>query len=296
MPADQVTFVNLVVVPAGLMAIMFSLGLSLAGADFRRLAEHPRAVGVGLAGQFLMLPVLGWAIAFIFRLPPEMATGLFILAVCPSGVSSNAIVFAARANVALAVTLTALTSILTVVTIPIMISLALNYYFAEGTAPTLPILDTILQLVKMTALPVSLGMLIRLWKPALAERLVVWLRPVSVIILVCVILFSVIISADLVMANLVTAGPAAWALNVCAMAAGLGIARLARLDRKDSLTIAIEVGVHNATMATFLTLSVLNSWELAITPTIYGVLMIVNAGLLVRYLNWRGRRAASAAD
>lgn len=293
MSESSITFVNTVLVPGGLIAIMFSLGLTLTLADFSRLLERPRAIVAGLSGQFLALPLLGLLIAALFRLPPDMAMGLFILAVSPAGVTSNAVTFAARGNVALAVTLTTITSMVTVITTPLLIAWALGFYFGGGDAPTLSVSRTMLQLFQMTVLPIGVGMLLRRFAPDLAARLVVWLRPTSIVILVAVILFSVLISAELVLANLIHAGPAAWLLNIAAMAMGVVIARLFRLDDTDSMTIGIEVGIQNATMATFLSLSVLNSWALAITPTIYGILMIMNAGFLVRFFRWKARRKSA---
>ncbi|MEX1148024.1 MAG: bile acid:sodium symporter family protein [Sphingomonadales bacterium] len=284
MSDEFITFVNMVIVPGGLMAIMFSLGLSLTVADFRRLIEAPRPVTAGLLGQLLVLPMLGTALAVLFRLPPEMAVGLIILSVCPGGVTSNAVAFAARANVALSVSLTAISSLVTVMTTPLLIGLALGFYYDGVNAPSLSIPDTIAQLFRMTALPVALGMTIRWLLPKLATALVPLLRPVSMLVLAFVIGFSVYVSAELVWANIVTAGPAAWVLNVCAMAAGLVIARAFALDGRDTMTIGIEVGVQNATMAMFLSLTVLGSLELAITPILYGVIMIVNAAILVRLL------------
>jgi BASS family bile acid:Na+ symporter len=120
-----------------------------------------------------------------------------------------------------------------------------------------------------------------------------WLRPVSMIVLFGVIAFAVGVSAKMVLANLLSAGPAIWTMNILAMAAGLGIGRACKVSGRDAMTLAIEVGVQNVTLATFLTLTVLNSLPLAVTQNIYGVAMIVNALLLVRW--FRGRIAREAA-
>jgi BASS family bile acid:Na+ symporter len=285
-----IQFVNTMLVPGGLMCIMFSLGLTLSLADFRRVAEQPRPVLAGLTGHFLCLPLLGVGLASLFRLPPEMAMGLFVLAVSPAGVTSNAITFAARGNVALAVTLTTITSLITVVTTPLLISWALGHFFIAGHAPVMSVSATMKQLLIMTALPVAIGMLVRRLHAELAARLVIWLRPASLIILIVVILVSVLVSARMLLDSIVHAGPAAWALNTAAMAIGLLIARLMGLGRVDTMTVGIEVGVQNATMATFLSLSILNSWAVAVTPTLYGCIMIVNAGLMVRLLKYLWRR------
>ena len=146
----------------------------------------------------------------------------------------------------------------------------------------------------MTLAPILTGMLVRYLWPEEAARMTVWLRPASLIVLIAVIGFAVLASLGLVVDNLLHAGPAAYVLNAASMALGLLIARLLHLDRNDSLTVAIEVGIHNATMATFLSLSVLKSMSLAITPTIYGIIMIANAGLLVRWLRRRETAAAPA--
>jgi bile acid:Na+ symporter, BASS family len=238
----------------------------------------------GLFGQLLLLPPLALLVAWVFRLPPEMATGLFILAVSPGGVTSNAITFVARANVALAVVLTTLSSLITVFTIPILVSWALGHFFIAGEAPTLSIPNTMLQLARVTLLPVAVGMAIRLANRGFADRLTIWLRPASLVVLIAVIGFSLFVSAELVAQNLWRAGPAAYVLNVLSMAVGLAIAFVLRLDRTDALTLGIEVGIHNATLATFLSLTILKDLALAITPTIYGCIMVLNALLLVRLL------------
>ncbi len=294
MSEEFIALINRVVVPIGLVAIMLSMGLSLKPRDFAEVARNPRAVSGGLLGQLVLLPPLAVLVAWAFRLPPAMATGLFILAICAGGITSNAITYAAKANVALAVVLTTLSSLITVFTIPPLLNWALGHYFGGGEVPPLSVPKTMLQLAQMTLAPILTGMLVRWLWPGAAARMTVWLRPASLIVLVAVIAFAVLASIGLVIDNLLRAGPAAYVLNATSMAIGLGIAWLLRLDRNDSLTVAIEVGIHNATMATFLSLSVLKSMSLAITPTIYGVIMIANAGLLVRWLRRRGAVTAAA--
>lgn len=293
MTNDFIILINRLVVPIGLIAIMFSMGLSLRGRDFAEVVRNPRAVFGGLFGQLVLLPPLAVLVAWLFRLPPAMATGLFILAICPGGITSNAITYAAKANVALAVVLTTVSSLITVFTIPPLMNWALAHYFVGGQLPPLSVPATMLQLAQMTLAPIATGMLIRHLWPEAAARMTVWLRPASLIVLIAVIAFAVFASIGLVVDNLLRAGPAAFVLNATSMALGLAIAYLLRLDRNDSLTVSIEVGIHNATMATFLSLSVLKEMSLAITPTIYGIIMVINAGLLVRWM--RRSRAASPA-
>lgn len=289
----SIEFVSTVLVPIGLIAIMFSLGLSLTGHDFRRILQSPRPVLIGLSGQLILLPLLAITLVTVLQLPPEMAVGLVVLAACPGGVTSNAIVFAARADVALSVTLTVCSSFVTVFTTPLIISLALYYFYPEGAAPELSILNTIKTLVIITVLPVSSGMLVRYLAKSAAEKMTYWLRPTSMVILVSVIAFSVWVSLDLVLLNLKVSGPAAYLLNILAMVTGYLLARLFMLPNKQVLTVSIEVGVQNATMAAFLTLSILNSLELAIAPTIYGCIMVINSALLIRWFNRKGQLVAT---
>jgi BASS family bile acid:Na+ symporter len=289
MPNEYVVFVNTVFVPIGLMLIMFSMGLTLALADFRLVMTNAKLVFTGLGGQLFLMPLLALGIALLFRLPPELALGLFILGICPAGTTSNALTFVGRGNVALAVVLTALSSLITVFTIPLLLSWAVQHFAVDGEIPDLSISGTIMQLVRITVLPIIVGMVVRRFAPDFAARMSRWLRPTSLIVMIGVIGFSVLVSLEMVLLNLVRAGPAIWTLNVAATAAGLLIAKVIGANDRDSMTLAIEVGVHNVTLAIFITLTVLDSLPLAVMQNIYGVVMLLNAGLLIRW--FRSRRA-----
>ena len=294
MSPEFINLVNTVWVPVGLMLIMFSMGLTLTLGHFALVLRHPAPVAAGLGGQLLLMPLLAIGIGLLFRLPPELALGMFIVAICPAGTTSNALTFIGRGNVALAVVLTALSSLVTVFTIPLLLSWALPWFLAGGgEVPQLSIPTTMRQLATITLLPVAAGMVIRWLRPGWADRLVPWLRPVAFIVLVGVIVFAVAISAEMVLANLLGVGPAIWILNVAAMAVGLLLGRAIGASRRDAMTLAIEVGVHNVTLAIYLTLTVLDSLPLALTQNIYGVVMLFNGTLLVRW--FRARLAAEAA-
>jgi BASS family bile acid:Na+ symporter len=278
------------------MLIMFSMGLTLALADFALVLRGGRQVLAGLGGQLLLLQVLGLAIGILFRLPPELALGLFIISICPAGTTSNALTFVGRGNVALAVVLTALSSMVTVFSIPFLLSWAIPFFLGRGTGvPIISIPQTIAQLFLLTVLPVSLGMVVRRFAPAAAARMARWLRPTSFVVMVGVIAFSVAISLDLVLAQIVGAGPALWTLNVAATFAGLLLGRIVGASRRDSMTIAIEIGVQNASLAIFLTLTVLNSLPLAVSQNIYGVVMLLNGTILIRWFRARLKSEEAAA-
>ncbi|WP_326524012.1 bile acid:sodium symporter family protein [Sphingomonas sp.] len=295
MTPESIAFVNQAVVPIGLMLIMFSLGLTLSLRDFTTVIGERRYVAAGFGVHLLVLPLLGLGIGALFRLSPELALGLFIVSICPAGTTSNALTFVGRGNVALAVILTVMTSIATVFTIPILLSWAVPHFLAEagGTVPKLNIVDTMLQLARITLLPVAAGMVVRRLVPDAATAIARRLRPTAFVVLVAVIGFSVAVSLEMVVQNLIAATPAIYTLNIAAMAVGLGIGRLLGANTRDAMTLAIETGVQNATLALFLTLTVLDSLPLAVTQNIYGLVMLLNATLLIRW--FRRRIAAEAA-
>jgi BASS family bile acid:Na+ symporter len=287
MSPEFVALVNTGFVPVALMLIMFSLGLTLALNDFRLVLTNPKLVAAGLGGQLLLMPLLALLVGILFQLPPQMALGLFILGISPAGTTSNALTFVGRGNVALAVVLTALSSLVTVVTIPLLLNWALRHFAVEGQMPQLSILSTMVQLLRVSVVPIAIGMLVRRFAPDFAARMSRWLRPTAAVVLVVVIGFSLVVSFEMVLTNLLRGGPAIIVLNLAAMAAGLLIARAIGAGARDSMTLAIEVGVHNVTLAIFLTLTVLNSLPLAVMQNIYGVAMLLNAGLLIRWFRTR---------
>jgi BASS family bile acid:Na+ symporter len=290
-----IDFVTNRVVPAGLMLVMFSMGLTLALRDFAMVLRRPKLVGAGFAMHLLVLPLLAFLVGFVFQLSPERALGLFIVSLCPAGTTSNAMTFAGRGNVALAVILTALSAIITVFTIPIVLSWAVPWFLA-GAGRTVPSPDPLgmtRQLALITLLPIVVGMALRHFAPHVAARLARWLRPTAFVIVVVVIAFSIIVAGRVVLDNLLAATPAIYALNLAAIAFGLLLGRLLGASARDAMTLSIETSVQNVTLSIFLTLTVLGSRPLAITQNIYGVVMILNATLLIRW--WRRRIDAEVA-
>lgn len=296
MSPEAIAFVNQALVPLGLALIMFSMGLTLALRDFAAILSGGRAAVAGLATHLLVLPLLGLGVGALFGLRPELALGLFIISICPAGTTSNALTFVGRGNLALAVVLTLMTSVVTVFTIPLLLRWAVPWFLggAGGVVPQLDILSTMGQLARITLAPIALGMVVRRFAPGAAAWMAQRLRPTAFIVLVAVIGFSVIVSFDMVVQNSIAATPAIYALNLAAMAFGLLVGRVLGLNQRDRMTLAIETGVQNATLALFLTLTVLGSLPLAVTQNIYGVVMLLNATLLIRWFRGRIAREAMA--
>ncbi|OWK29496.1 bile acid:sodium symporter family protein [Sphingomonas dokdonensis] len=297
MSPEAIAFVNQALVPIGLALIMFSMGLTLALRDFAAILSGGRAAVAGLATHLLVLPLLGLGVGALFGLSPELALGLFIISICPAGTTSNALTFVGRGNLALAVVLTLMTSVVTVFTIPLLLRWAVPWFLdgGGGAVPQLDIVGTMGQLARITLAPIAAGMVVRRFAPGAAAVMAQRLRPTAFIVLVAVIGFSVIVSFDMVVQNLLAATPAIYALNAAAMAFGLLVGRVLGLNQRDWMTLAIETGVQNATLALFLTLTVLGSLPLAVTQNIYGVVMLLNATLLIRWFKGRIAREEAMA-
>jgi bile acid:Na+ symporter, BASS family len=266
-------FLNTRVVPFALILVMAGLGLSLTPADFRRVIVFPKAIAVGLVAELIGPPLIAFVLAYLLAPTPAIAVGSVIVAACASGVTSNAYTFAARADVALCVTLSALTSIITVFTIPILTYLALQVFFEQGQIPALPVAEMLRSLITVTIVPIAGGMIVRALAPGFAERVLEPLRRMVMVLLVVVLSAAALSSYGVIRDNLATAGLLVVLMNVLTMAMGYGVARLARLPAAQTVTIIYEVGVQNLALALLIALTILRSPDLAVTALLYAVVM-----------------------
>jgi len=270
-------FLNTRVVPLALIVVMAGLGLSLTPADFKRVIVFPKAAAVGLAAQLIGLPLTAFALGYLLAPSPAIAVGAVILAACPSGVTSNAYSFAARADVALCVTLSAVTSIITVFTIPFLTYFALQMFYEQGQVPALPVGQMLGTLVTVTIVPVAAGMIVRAVAPGLAGRALEPLRRIVLVLLIVVLSAAAASSYAVIRANLASAGLLVVAMNLFTMAMGYGAARLARLPAAQAVTITYEVGIQNLALALLITLTILRSPDLAVAALLYAVVMPATA-------------------
>jgi BASS family bile acid:Na+ symporter len=176
-----------VVLPLALFIIMLGMGLGLTVADFKRIFVDPKAVILGLSAQLLLLPVVGFVLAMIFPLTPELAVGVMILAACPGGPTSNLVTYLVKGNVALSITLTAISSLITVLTIPLIVNLAMAHFMGSEVALQLPFLPTVLQIAVITLIPVSIGMAIHRYTPRTAAAIEKWVKWLSLFFLALII-------------------------------------------------------------------------------------------------------------
>jgi BASS family bile acid:Na+ symporter len=275
--SQQAGFINAEVVPWVLRLVMVGLGLSLTLADFKRVVVFPKAATVGLVGQLIGMPLTAFVLALIFQPPPFIAVGLVIVAACPSGITSNAYSFAARADVPLCVTLSAVTSVVTVFTIPFLINLALQTFGDQGQLGALPVLPMLIGLASYTLLPLVTGMVVRARFPELAIRAVEPLRKSILYLMAVVLILGVVSSYRQLIDHAASAGGLVVGMNLLTMAMGYGLARAFSLSAAQAVTITFEVGVQNLALSFAINFNMLERPDLAVTGLIYAAIMPATA-------------------
>lgn len=268
-----------ILVPTAILSIMTSMGLELTLDDFQRIMREPKAVTIGLVLQIVMLPLLGITFALLLGLRPELAIGVVIITACPGGAPSNVFSYLADANIALSITLTAMSSVITVVTIPLWINFGLRLFDGPQSDLRLPLLLTFAQLMGMTVIPVGLGMLIRARRPEHAERLRPHLKRAMAILFVGALVLILADQWETMLRDMPVAAPGATALVTLAITIGFVFAKLFGLDRRDAFTVSIEVGLQNGALATMIAVNLLKRPELVIFPGSYALLAFAPIGL-----------------
>lgn len=278
--------------PVALFVIMTGIGLTLTVGDFRREAQQPTGLTIGAVGQLLVMPALGFVIVWLFGLSGALAVGLVIAAASPGGATSNVVCYLGRANVALSIVLTVVASLVTVLTLPLFTELAIDQQGLAVAGVELPVLGTILRLVVIVIVPVLLGMAVRARSPETAASAERYISAFGAIVLAALIVGITIDLWEDVPTYLRQAGPAVIALNLGGIAVGLLLGRAASLPLRDRLTLAIELGVKNATLGILIAGLVSTDFTYAVPSAAYGLLMYASAAALVVY----GRRRRGTAD
>ena len=283
----EANFFTSVLLPTGLALVMLGMGLTLLPEDFQRVTRYPKAVGIGLVCQLLLLPIVGFLVASIVPMQPEIAVGLMVLSLCPGGPSANLVTYLAKGDVALAVTLTAFSSVITVFTIPIFVNLSLQYFASQNAAITLPFAQTMIQIFAITLVPVGLGMSIRHWLPDLARRLEKVTNLLATTFLALIILAIIIREWDRLPTFITQVGIAIVLLNVGSILIGFWVGKLFNLKFAQRMCIAIDMGIQNGTLAIAITAGLLNNPDMAIPAAVYSLFMYVTAIVAIFY----GRRS-----
>ena len=290
---ELVTFVNTQVVPVCIFLIMMGMGLSLIPNDFKRIVKYPKAVSIGLLNQLILLPIIGFTLANVMPLEPEYAVGVMLLVLCPGGTTSNMFSHIAKGDVALSVTMTAVASLITVFTIPIVLNISLVHFMGEGNEFQLPLIPTIISLMSLTIVPIAIGMLIKAFAPRFADSSQVLVSRFGILFLTLLIIFLTYVQQDIVVSAFIATGPVSLILNISTMALGYYSSRWFGLNAAQTTSITIEVGLQNSTLSMFMALTLLANYKMSFTPAIYTLVMLFTAGVLVRFLRAKVNLQAS---
>ena len=290
MEADVLTRV---ILPISLFLIMFGMGLSLKLEDFSRVLKFPKAVTVGVVCQMIILPLIGFAIIKSFSLAPELAIGLMILTFCPGGVTSNLLTYLSRGDTALSITLTAIVSLITPFTIPLFTLLTMELLLEQSQEFSIPVLKTIIQLIVITVVPVIFGMLaLYLW-PTFARKSEKVFKVFSVVFLFVIIIGIVSKNWANMAGYFMQTGAATITLNGITLIVGYFVAKKFGLQKRQAISIGIEVGIQNGTLALLVSGTILGSAVMTIPAVTYSLQMFVTGALFGWLVNRHSMRVDS---
>jgi BASS family bile acid:Na+ symporter len=279
-----------VLLPASLGIIMLGLGMTLHPADFRRILSQPKAVLIGLGVQMLLLTAICFGLCLLLQLPPELAVGMMLLAAAPGGASANIYSHLAGGDVALNITLTAVNSLLCLLSLPLTVGFSLAYFMAADQAVPPPFAK-IIEVGVIILLPVAIGMGIRRTWPQWSDRVEKPLRVFSVLLLALLVALTMIQQWQLLAEYAAIIGLACVLFNVLSLLIGYTVPLALKLPRRQAIAIAMEIGIHNGTLALFVAFTVLDNSVLAVPAAFYSISMFITAGLFAAWLN-RPARAA----
>jgi BASS family bile acid:Na+ symporter len=269
--------------PLAIGIVMLGLGLSLTIEDFRRVARYPLAVGFGLFLQVLLLPLAAFAIAIGLRLSADHAIGLMLLAAAPGGATANIYSHLARGDVALNITLTAVNSLLCLLTLPIVLDFSLGYFLGNGQYVPPPH-RKVIEVGAIILIPVAIGMLLRARAERFAIRAEKPIKIFSILVLAVLIAGAIYIERKALLPSLIAVGGACLAFNLVSMLTGYLAPLALRLPKGQAVAIAMEIGIHNAALAIFIALNVLRNPAAAVVPGIYSLVMYVTASAFAIWL------------
>ncbi|WP_104523999.1 bile acid:sodium symporter family protein [Blastococcus atacamensis] len=280
-----------VALPLALAVVMFGLGLSLTPGDFAAIGRRPKVVLIALGLQLLVLPALCFGVVLAFDLPPLLAVGMLLLAASPGGTTANLFSHLFRGDVALNITLTAINSVIAVITLPVVTNLAVQYFDPADSGSLGLQFGKTVQVFAVVVVPVALGMLVRRRSAGFADRMDRPVRILSAVVLALVIVGTMLAEQDRIGEYLRQIGLPAVVFCLLSLTIGFTVPRLLGVQRRQATASAFEIGIHNSTLAIAVAISVLDSVELAVPAAVYGVLMFPLAAVF----GWLITRSAGAA-
>lgn len=265
-----------------LMAVIaFTLGLGLASEDFRRVARERRSVAVGMLAQTILVPALGFGVAFAFGLGAELAVGLVLLCACPGGIHSNYYNRLARGDVALSMTLTSVSTLVNMVTLPLFVFLATKLFRGAGEVVTMSARDAVLELLALVFVPLALGMTLRARRAAIAARVEKAMMVVSGLLLLLLVFGAVAKNAPIMVEHARAVGAPVIVLQLLAMALSYLLAHATGLPEAQRITVALEGGIQNATLAVALAWLLSHELAVAVPAIVYSVAIYFTAAIWI---------------
>lgn len=264
--------------PIALGIIMLGLGLNLLVDDFKRVVLYPKAMLVGLLCQMVLLPVLCFGICILFDLPAALAVGLMLLSASPGGATANLYSHLAKGDVALNISLTAVNSVLTLFTLPFIVNFAIDYFMQGGQVVPMQF-KKVVEVFAIVLVPVGIGMLVNYFSPQTSKKLEKPVKIISALFLVLIIVGAIIKEKEQFATYFQQVGLACLAFNVISMVIGYYIPTLLKVNRKQSIAIGMEIGIHNGTLAIYIALNVIGNSMMSIPPAVYGLIMFFTAAL-----------------
>lgn len=264
--------------PIALGIIMLGLGLNLRVDDFKRVVLYPKAVLIGLLCQMVLLPLICFGITLIFHLPPALAVGLMLLSASPGGATANLYSHLAKGDVALNISLTAVNSVLTLFTLPFIVNFSIDYFMQSGQVIPMQF-KKIVEVFAIVLIPVTIGMFVNYLSPNLSKKLEKPVKIVSAIFLILIIIGAIVKEKDQFLGYFQQVGLACLAFNVVSMVIGYYVPFLLNVNKKQSIAIGMEIGIHNGTLAIYIALNVIGNSVMGIPPAVYGLIMFFTAAL-----------------
>ena len=270
--------------PIALAFIMFALGLGLTGADFLRVIKQPKDFFVGAISQIILLPVIAFILVKIWPISPELAIGVMIIAAAPGGVTSNILTSFARGDVALSISLTAIISLLSVITVPFIIVTSLGFLGSEIVAQNISLTTMAISMFLIVTVPVIIGIIFRRFASNAAIKFEPIAKKISIILFVIVLLGAILAEKDNIVSYFADAGLITLVLNVIMMIVAFYIAKLLGTGNAQKKCIAIECGLQNGTLAIFVGTTLFGGGAFVIPAATYSLIMFATSLIFVFFV------------
>ena len=270
--------------PLALAFIMFSLGLGLTGADFLRVAKQPKDFFVGAISQIILLPIVAFILVKIWPISPELAIGVMIIAAAPGGVTSNILTSFAKGDVALSISLTAIISLLSVITVPFILISSLNLLGSESIVQNISLVSMAISMFLIVTVPVIIGMIFRKFAENIAIKFESIAKKISVVLFIIVLLGAILAEKDNIVSYFADAGLITLALNILMMLIAFYVAQLLGTGIQQKKCIAIECGLQNGTLAIFVGTTLFGGGAFIIPAATYSLIMFVTSLVFVFFV------------